>query len=136
METRGGDGTAGRGESAGQSVAEMIEEKAMDRMTRRWLATTLVFLIWTGTPRAQPPGGRVAHPETVKVLRDINYAGTSNPAQTLDLYLPKAAAGDKPLPVVVNIHGGAFRMGDKGMGVGEVLGLVAGGDYAAVSINY
>ena len=58
------------------------------------------------------------------------------PAQTLDVYLPKSPKADKPSPVVVNIHGGAFRMGDKNMGVNEVIGLVASGDFAAVSINY
>ena len=36
----------------------------------------------------------------------------------------------------MNIHGGAFRMGSKNMGVGEVIDLVGSGDYAAVSINY
>jgi acetyl esterase/lipase len=38
--------------------------------------------------------------------------------------------------VVVNIHGGAFRAGDKNMGVGEISSLVGSGDYAGVSINY
>ena len=75
-------------------------------------------------------------PDTVKVEKDIPYAGTKNPAQTLDLLLPKTPKGDKPLPVVVNIHGGAFKMGDKAMGLGEIVPLVAGGDYAGVTINY
>ena len=72
----------------------------------------------------------------IKVEKDIPYAGTHNAAQTLDLLLPKAPKGDKPLPAVVNIHGGAFKMGDKAMGVGEIAGLVASGDYAGATINY
>ena len=72
----------------------------------------------------------------MKVEKNIRYAGTSDPRQALDMYLPKSPKSDKPLPVVVNIHGGAFRMGDKNMGVREIAALVASGDYAGVSINY
>ena len=75
-------------------------------------------------------------PDTIRVEKDIAYAGSQNPRQTLDLYLPKKPSNDQPLPVIVNIHGGAFRMGDKGMGVSEIASLVASGDYAGVSINY
>ena len=38
--------------------------------------------------------------------------------------------------MVVNIHGGGFKGGDKAMGLGEIVPLVAGGDYAGVTINY
>ena len=38
--------------------------------------------------------------------------------------------------MVVNIHGGAFKMGDKAMGAEDLAALVAGGEYAGVSINY
>jgi len=41
---------------------------------------------------------------------DLSYA-TQSPSQKLDLYLP--AAQDRPAPVVIWIHGGAFRVGDK-----------------------
>jgi len=81
-------------------------------------------------------GGRLSLPPTVQVKKDIPYAATSDPRQTLDLYLPKAPKGNGPLPVVVNIHGGAFKMGDKNMGVREIADLVASGEYAAASINY
>ncbi len=82
------------------------------------------------------PGGRFAVPDSIKVEKNIPYAATNNPRQILDLYLPKTPRSDKPLPVVVNIHGGAFRMGDKSMGVREIAALVASADYAGVSINY
>jgi acetyl esterase/lipase len=49
--------------------------------------------------------------ESTRIERDIVY-GTDEPQrQNLDLYIPKNA--DKPLPVVVWIHGGAWRAGDK-----------------------
>jgi acetyl esterase/lipase len=41
---------------------------------------------------------------------DISYA-TLSPSQKLDLYLP--AAQERPAPVVIWIHGGGFRVGDK-----------------------
>jgi acetyl esterase/lipase len=97
------------------------------------------LVAWPAAGSAQPPAGEpssAAPPEDVRIEKDLNYAGTSNPRQTLDLLLPKTARSDKPLPVIVNIHGGAFRAGDKSMGARELAGLVAGGDYAGATINY
>ena len=85
--------------------------------------------------RAYLAGGGPARGE-VKVEKDVAYAGTTNPRQTLDLMLPKTPKGDKPLPVVVNVHGGAWLQGDKSRGVGQIMPLVASGEYAGVSINY
>jgi acetyl esterase/lipase len=52
------------------------------------------------------------------------------------LYLPKSRASDKPLPVVVFIHGGGWQNGDKRGGFGTVGALVATGEYAGVSVGY
>lgn len=49
-------------------------------------------------------------PADVKLERDIAYAEPKNQRQTLDVYAPAAA---KNLPVVVWIHGGGWRAGDK-----------------------
>jgi acetyl esterase/lipase len=64
---------------------------------------------------------------------DIPYS-TISKAQKLDIYLPDECNG--PFPVILSIHGGAFKMGDKR---DEQLtpmleGLNRG--YAVVSINY
>lgn len=64
-------------------------------------------------------------------LSDIAYADLSS-AQRMDIYLPE---GTGPFPVVVLIHGGAFKMGDKGMEASNAAALVAKG-IAAASINY
>jgi acetyl esterase/lipase len=69
--------------------------------------------------------------EEGEVFRNIAYASVSA-AQKMDIYLPD---GKGPFPVVVLIHGGAFKMGDKGMEARNVEALVAKG-YAAASINY
>ncbi len=80
------------------------------------------------------PGQRL--PENVRAELNIPYAGTENPRQMLDLYLPSKPAADKPLPVVVWIHGGAWLGGNKSSGRGMLLPLVASGNYAGVSVAY
>jgi acetyl esterase/lipase len=62
--------------------------------------------------------------------RDLAYVSGGHPRQTLDLYLPAATA---PLPLIIWIHGGAFRMGSKADDVPtDYLAL----GYAVASINY
>ncbi|MCU0879002.1 MAG: alpha/beta hydrolase [Pirellulaceae bacterium] len=75
-------------------------------------------------------------PDGVSAELDIPYAATENPRQRLDLYLPKTRAGDKPLPVVVFIHGGGWQNGDKRGGLATLAPLVVSGDYAGVSVGY
>ena len=74
--------------------------------------------------------------DNVKLTSDIPYAGTTNPRQMLDLILPKKPATDKPLPVIVFIHGGGWRAGNKSSGAGRVGPYVAAGNYAGVSVGY
>ena len=83
-------------------------------------------------PSAQ--GQRTANTDYIKrKWIDIAYANQSQ-AQKLDIYLPEE--GDGPYPVILSIHGGAFKSGDKGDGqVNAMLeGLKRG--YAVVSVNY
>ena len=75
-------------------------------------------------------------PEGIRAQLDIPYADNNNPRQRLDLYLPTKPAGEGPLPIVVWIHGGAWRAGDKKGGLRNVADLVAGGEYAGASIGY
>jgi acetyl esterase/lipase len=110
-------------------------------------------LLVAATARAQernparplrPAGPMPRIPETIRAELDLPYVGTDNPRQRLDLYLPKRPASDKPLPLVVFIHGGAFSGGDRKPGPGSggpsglnlVLNMVARGDYAGASIGY
>lgn len=69
------------------------------------------------------------------VRRDIDYVGAGNPRQMLDLYLP-AKPASKKLPVVVFIHGGAWRAGNKAGGARWLEPLVATGKFAGASIHY
>jgi acetyl esterase/lipase len=106
--------------------------------TTRWLLPSLL-LAWSSAGSAQPPDGpepSLSLPENVRVEKDLNYAGTRNPRQALDLVLPRANRSGKPLPMIVIIHGGAFRAGNKSMGLREAAGFAGTGDYAAATINY
>jgi acetyl esterase/lipase len=69
-------------------------------------------------------------PEGAVVYRDLAYVINGHARQKLDLYLPKEG---KNLPLIINIHGGAFRGGNKEMGVpSDYLAL----GFAVASINY
>jgi acetyl esterase/lipase len=85
---------------------------------------------------ARQPGKGQKLPETVKLEADVPYADTNNPRQRLNLLLPKTPKDDRPLPVIVYIHGGAWLGGDRAGGHGRLAGYVAGGEYAAVSVGY
>jgi acetyl esterase/lipase len=85
---------------------------------------------------AQPFGKGTKLPDTVKLEADIAYAGTDNSRQRLDLLLPKKPKNDRPLPVIVYIHGGAWLGGHRTAGHGRLAGYVAGGEYAGVSVGY
>jgi acetyl esterase/lipase len=93
------------------------------------------FLLLTLLANAQRPGGiPVANTDSIKnKWTDIAYAAESS-SQKLDIYIPDP--GNGPFPVIVSIHGGAFKMGDKGdvQVVPMLAGLKHG--YAVVSINY
>jgi len=78
------------------------------------------------------PGGPSGVPAPTPTESDIAYADTSS-AQTLDLWLPEGT--DEPVPLVVWIHGGAFKLGDKSMVGGTVQPLLDAG-YAVASLNY
>jgi len=74
--------------------------------------------------------------DKVEMRFDQPYAGNSNPKQMLDIYLPKQRVDDKPLPIVVFIHGGGWVNGDRKGYVAQASQLAATGKYAAASVGY
>jgi acetyl esterase/lipase len=93
----------------------------------------VAFLIATvsATAAAQPPGGGPPRvPAGTRQFLDLAYVTNAHPRQRLDLYLPKEGTH---LPLIINVHGGAFMMGDKAEMVH--LEYLAQG-YAVTSINY
>jgi acetyl esterase/lipase len=93
-------------------------------MRTTFAVLTLSLLVASQTfaqnaPAAKPPATKpVAKPEAaplpsgVKAERDILYVPGGIPAQSLDIYFPERAP-EKPLPLVVWIHGGGWRGGSK-----------------------
>lgn len=67
---------------------------------------------------------------------DVPYAGNENPRQQLDLFLPKERADERPLPLVVFIHGGGWSGGDRKGYVVQAATLAATGKYAVASVGY
>jgi acetyl esterase/lipase len=77
-------------------------------------------------------GATPANLSVTPTYQDVAYTPTAG-TQKLNLYLP---AGDGPFPVVVNIHGGGFKFGDRSM-VGAVVGqALLDGGYAIASVDY
>lgn len=98
------------------------------------LRCTMAFwwLTMAASGLAQPPPGQVPRvPEAVKVARNLVYARAGAKDLLLDLYLPESAPGR--LPVILWVHGGAWRGGNK-----ENCPAIrqAGRGYAVASINY
>lgn len=80
---------------------------------------------------AQP--GPAAYPADLKPsFANLAYANTSK-TQTLDLFVPE---GNGPFPLVINIHGGAFRIGSKEMLDAPVARALLKEGIAVASINY
>jgi acetyl esterase/lipase len=71
-----------------------------------------------------------ALPASVVVHRDLAYVSSGHPRQVLDLYLPDLSPAT---PLIIWIHGGAFRMGSKEDRVPFEM-LEQG--YAIASLNY
>lgn len=51
-------------------------------------------------------------PAGIRMEKDIAYVPGGDEAQKLDLYLPEKPL-DKPMPLIVHIHGGGWRAGSK-----------------------
>lgn len=72
-------------------------------------------------------------PDTVTFERDIPYADAGGARMQLNLARPKHASG--PLPVVVCIHGGGFRAGNR-EGYNSLCLTLAQRGFAAATISY
>ena len=71
-------------------------------------------------------------PAGIKMEKDIAYIEGGDEAQKLDIYLPETSS-EKPLPLIVHIHGGGWRAGSKFPC--PVAGMVLKG-YAVASVEY
>lgn len=108
----------------------------------RRMVVTAVVGVWAAVASGQPakkpagkPGLLPKVPENVVLHRDIEYGRAGQRPLLLHLLLPREPR-TKPLPVVVFIHGGAWRGGSRDVGISALAPLVASGHYAGVSVGY
>lgn len=100
------------------------------RCCRLWLITAIgVCLSASQLPSQQakspqPPAG-------VKAERDLEYVPGGHERQKLDLYVPEAANG--ALPLVIWIHGGAWKQGSKDRCPAQWLATKG---FVVASVNY
>lgn len=88
-----------------------------------------------GHDGAPPPPKHDPLPEGMTLVRDLAFAaidGVDPSLLSLDLYLP---AGAETAPVMVFIHGGGWRLGDKGM-VDAKPSWLGGRGWIVASVNY
>jgi acetyl esterase/lipase len=71
----------------------------------------------------------------IKIESNIFYTKNKNPRQSLDLIIPIKRASKK-LPVIVYIHGGAWKSGNKEQGLRHLTPYVESGNYIGASIGY
>ena len=105
-------------------------------LSRANTVASALMLVCVGFCSSMPTGACGAElPQQsngIKVMRDLTYLSSGDPAQKLDLYVPEQAS-ERPLPLVIWIHGGGWEAGSKD---GCYLQYLVGQGYAAASIEY
>ena len=89
------------------------------------------LLLVFGCALAQPIRGQ----EKPSTDIDVVYGKAGERALKLDIARPSADKGKGPFPTVVCVHGGGWRMGDKG-DLREWIQLLAREGYVAASVGY
>ncbi|MEZ0265183.1 MAG: alpha/beta hydrolase fold domain-containing protein [Phycisphaerae bacterium] len=102
--------------------------------------TSVVTLRALAAEPAQPAVAAAVKPAPaplagVRLISDLKYGDAPGKSNLLDIYLPKEVpAGGASLPLVVYIHGGGWRAGDKAPSAAAA--FLAQHGYACASINY
>lgn len=92
----------------------------------RLVAITIVLAHLTGIAHAQDDSGKPA-----PTAANVKYG--DHPRNIFDIWTPQ---GDGPFPLVLFIHGGGFRGGDKGLLSAKRLKEFLGEGWAVAAINY
>lgn len=77
----------------------------------------------------------ISLPAGYTAVRDVDYVGSGNARQTLDLYLPGATT-EKPRALVVFVHGGGWEEGSKDDAKVLLTLIKRNPAYAGASLNY
>lgn len=89
----------------------------------------LLAVAFSSTPAFAQKGPKL--PEGTAEHRNLSYGTAHKERNTLDLFVPKS---EKPVPLIVWVHGGAWSAGSKDGGNPAMKFLEQG--YAVASINY
>ena len=92
----------------------------------------LTLIAFAGDALAQKAPARPMLPKGFVAEYDVKYVPNGDDAQALDIYFPETPA-DKPLPLLIWIHGGGWAAGSKAGN--PYLGQLARG-YVTASIEY
>jgi acetyl esterase/lipase len=95
----------------------------------KFTATLFVFLALLAAPSRSRAESKLGVPPDARTLLDLPYVKDGHASQKLDLYLPPKPAG----PLVVWIHGGGWRGGNKSNPPGLPL---LGKGYVIASVEY
>lgn len=98
----------------------------MSKSFKKWFCNKLAKTDAKRIARQSPPDG-------VETFCDIPYVDDGNLYHLLDVYRPEGA--DKPLPLIMDIHGGGWYYGVKEINKYYCMELTKRG-FAVVSINY
>ena len=103
-------------------------------MAVRLLLVAVLHLASTAAlaqPAGRAPRRQPAIPDGVKIVADLEYVAGGHQRQKLDLYLPEKSTG--PLPVILWVHGGGWRAGDK---AASPAAFLAAKGFVVASMNY
>lgn len=103
--------------------------------------TSVASLSPTAPPTTSPPSTTLDCDDSTDqvALLERTYRelpGVDPELVSLDVYGPLPPPGCPPVPVVVDVHGGNFRRGDKADHLGAKVDVLNGAGYAVVAINY
>lgn len=114
-------------------------------MKRTLILTLAAGAIVAGTLAQAAPGDRLRERIAARqgsgtatpTRADQTLAYGSDPLQQLDLYYPKDHTNEQSRPLVVFVHGGGWKRGDKGNATGQFKAPhYTGQGYVFASINY
>lgn len=97
-------------------------------------STTTVTSAAPSTTSGSGPASRTCAGTGATAHRDLAYG--SDPLQRLDVYTPDGTASCGPRPVVVWVHGGGYRTGDKVHKIPDKVRLFTDAGWVLVSVNY
>jgi arylformamidase len=97
----------------------------------------LAAVVAPASAAAVPRKGPSCVPSTHRTFAYRTVSGVARDLTSLDLYVPpKRCRRKEGAPVVVWVHGGAYRVGDKAQQVASKVALFASRGWVVASVNY